>query len=385
MVVVGTLPPAEPGELIRAEGAWYDDRELGPPVPRHRGHARRPGQRGRARRLPGLGPDQGRRRGAGAAAGRAVRRPARRGDRARAAAPARRRGRRPEAREPPAGGVAGATPGTRHAGLPGRAGPSARPAPTGSSRPTASTRSRPSAATPTHWPATSAASASPPPTRSRSSSASRPIRSQRVGAAHGRGAARGGRRRRHRPAAGRGRGRGSASCCTRRPRRDRRAIERELRAGRLVELADDGDRYLMLAELDRAERPIADPAGALAAGAPPWPVPDLDGRHRAERGGAAAWRWPRASATRSTWRSAASVLVITGGPGTGKTTLVRGILAALDGGGLRVAAGRTDRPRRAAPRARAPGARRGRCTACSRPTPSAAFAATAAGRSRPTC
>ena len=25
VVVVGSLPPAEPGELIRAEGAWYDD------------------------------------------------------------------------------------------------------------------------------------------------------------------------------------------------------------------------------------------------------------------------------------------------------------------------------------------------------------------------
>jgi exodeoxyribonuclease V alpha subunit len=29
VVVVGTLPPAEPGELIRAEGAWYDDRTWG--------------------------------------------------------------------------------------------------------------------------------------------------------------------------------------------------------------------------------------------------------------------------------------------------------------------------------------------------------------------
>ena len=29
VVVVGALPPAEPGELIRAEGAWYDDRTWG--------------------------------------------------------------------------------------------------------------------------------------------------------------------------------------------------------------------------------------------------------------------------------------------------------------------------------------------------------------------
>jgi exodeoxyribonuclease V alpha subunit len=25
VVVVGNLPPAEPGELIRAQGGWYDD------------------------------------------------------------------------------------------------------------------------------------------------------------------------------------------------------------------------------------------------------------------------------------------------------------------------------------------------------------------------
>ena len=29
MVVVGNLPPAEPGELIQAQGAWYDDRTWG--------------------------------------------------------------------------------------------------------------------------------------------------------------------------------------------------------------------------------------------------------------------------------------------------------------------------------------------------------------------
>jgi len=29
VVVVGNLPPAEPGELIQAQGAWYDDRTWG--------------------------------------------------------------------------------------------------------------------------------------------------------------------------------------------------------------------------------------------------------------------------------------------------------------------------------------------------------------------
>ena len=113
------------------------------------------------------------------------------------------------------------------------------------------------------------------------------------------------------------------------------AIQREQRAGRLVELADDGDRYLMLAELDRAETAIAARLGALAAGAPPWPVPDLDGAiERSESALRVALAPSQRSAIELAIRS--KLLVITGGPGTGKTTLVRGILAALEGGGLGV-------------------------------------------------
>ena len=75
------------------------------------------------------------------------------------------------------------------------------------------------------------------------------------------------------------------------------------------------------------------------------------------------------------------VLVITGGPGTGKTTLVRGILAAVAEDGLRVAlAAPTGRAARRL--AESTAARRARCTGCSRPTPSVASGATAAARSR---
>ena len=106
-------------------------------------------------------------------------------------------------------------------------------------------------------------------------------------------------------------------------------IERELRAGRLVELTDDAERYLMLAELDRAEATIAGHLSALAAGEAPWQVPDLEGAiARSE----AALRVALAPSQRDAIALAirSKVLVITGGPGTGKTTLVRGILAALD-------------------------------------------------------
>ena len=97
VVVVGTLPPAEPGELIRAEGAWYDDRELGSPVPRHRRELEAPASE--AGLVAYLG--SGRIKGVGEELARRlvghVRRPAGRGDRARAAAAARRRGGRAQA------------------------------------------------------------------------------------------------------------------------------------------------------------------------------------------------------------------------------------------------------------------------------------------------
>ena len=102
-------------------------------------------------------------------------------------------------------------------------------------------------------------------------------------------------------------------------------------AGRLVELdRREPGADLMLAELDRAERPIADQLRALArrraALAASRAGDGAIARSEAALGVALApsQREAIALAIRS------KVLVITGGPGTGKTTLVRGILAALD-------------------------------------------------------
>lgn len=113
------------------------------------------------------------------------------------------------------------------------------------------------------------------------------------------------------------------------------AVERERRGGRLVEAVGDDARYLLLAELDRAEAGIARRLHALALGAPPWPAADLASAvQRSE----AALQMALAPSQRTAIELAvrSKVLVVTGGPGTGKTTLVRGILAALDEGALGV-------------------------------------------------
>jgi exodeoxyribonuclease V alpha subunit len=114
-------------------------------------------------------------------------------------------------------------------------------------------------------------------------------------------------------------------------------IARELEAGRLVELVtdEDGQHYLMLAELDRAEDLVASCLLSLAAGTPPWSVPELAvAVAKSERAlGVALAASQQAAIARAVH---SKLLVITGGPGTGKTTLVRGILAALDEPDLRV-------------------------------------------------
>ena len=105
--------------------------------------------------------------------------------------------------------------------------------------------------------------------------------------------------------------------------------------------------------------------------------------------GTSARRASRSRASRprrSGWRSAAKVAVITGGPGVGKTTIVRGIVSILEAQGADGRAGGADRPRRqaahrgdrragldAAPAARV-AARRARRSAAAPRT-----------RSRPTC
>jgi exodeoxyribonuclease V alpha subunit len=99
--------------------------------------------------------------------------------------------------------------------------------------------------------------------------------------------------------------------------------ERELRADSI-----GGTRCVFLAHLWHAERTIAERLSALGAGRPPWPeidaakaIPWVEGRLNVTlaEGQRAAIRTALAS----------KLLVITGGPGVGKTTLVRSLLAIL--------------------------------------------------------
>jgi exodeoxyribonuclease V alpha subunit len=106
------------------------------------------------------------------------------------------------------------------------------------------------------------------------------------------------------------------------------ALGLELEDGAVI--ADDleGRRCVFLARLYKAEREIAEKLEALAIGSPPWPVIDA--------GKAIPWVEQRtklvlADSQKEAVRVAlvSKVLVITGGPGVGKTTLVNSILKIL--------------------------------------------------------
>lgn len=91
----------------------------------------------------------------------------------------------------------------------------------------------------------------------------------------------------------------------------------------------DGDTFLATRELDRAEGRIASCLAALAQGEPPWsgtaePEAALA---RAEAALGVSLAPTQAEAVRRALVS--KLLIVTGGPGTGKTTIVRGILEAL--------------------------------------------------------
>lgn len=106
------------------------------------------------------------------------------------------------------------------------------------------------------------------------------------------------------------------------------AIEQELAGRRIVAHEEDGRLLLMLPELDAAEATIARRLARLARGAPPWgEVPVEPALAKAESALGMALAPLQADAIRRALTS--KLLIVTGGPGTGKTTLVRGILEAL--------------------------------------------------------
>jgi exodeoxyribonuclease V alpha subunit len=106
------------------------------------------------------------------------------------------------------------------------------------------------------------------------------------------------------------------------------ALGREIAAGAVVADAIEGRRVVFLAALYRAERDIAARLKALAAGAPAWPAIDAD---KAIPWVEARTRLTLADSQKAAIRVAlgAKVLVITGGPGVGKTTLVNSLLKIL--------------------------------------------------------
>jgi exodeoxyribonuclease V alpha subunit len=106
------------------------------------------------------------------------------------------------------------------------------------------------------------------------------------------------------------------------------ALGLELQGGTVVADELDGRSCLFLAGLYRAEREIAAKLEALAVGSPPWPFIDADM--------AIPWVEKRTKLKLADSQIeavrlalASKVLVITGGPGVGKTTLVNSILKIL--------------------------------------------------------
>jgi exodeoxyribonuclease V alpha subunit len=106
------------------------------------------------------------------------------------------------------------------------------------------------------------------------------------------------------------------------------ALSLELQEGSVVADDLDGRRCIFLAGLYHAEREIAEVLNRLARGKPPWPSIDA--------GKAIPWVEARtklalAESQKQAVRTAlvSKVLVITGGPGVGKTTLVNSILKIL--------------------------------------------------------
>ena len=114
------------------------------------------------------------------------------------------------------------------------------------------------------------------------------------------------------------------------------AVRQELAEGEIVGDTVEDRPCLFLATLAAAERRIAGRLAAMAGGAPPWPAIDA--------GRATAWVEQRlglslAGAQRDALAMALArrALVVTGGPGVGKTTLLRAVLRVLGAKGVRPA------------------------------------------------
>src|SRR5205814_2770120 len=106
------------------------------------------------------------------------------------------------------------------------------------------------------------------------------------------------------------------------------ALDLELAEGTVVADEVDEQRCIFLPGLYHAEREIAERLGALASGSLPWPWIDPEK--------AIPWVETHTKITLAPSQSealhtalASKVLVITGGPGVGKTTLVNSLLKIL--------------------------------------------------------
>jgi exodeoxyribonuclease V alpha subunit len=115
----------------------------------------------------------------------------------------------------------------------------------------------------------------------------------------------------------------------------RTALDLELADGTVIADTVGGTACVFLAGLHRSERNIADRMLGLSGGSLPWPWIDPDK--------ALPWVAERLKLTFAESQTAAirqalacKVLVITGGPGVGKTTIVKGILRILSAKGVKL-------------------------------------------------
>jgi len=114
------------------------------------------------------------------------------------------------------------------------------------------------------------------------------------------------------------------------------ALGLELQDGELMADTVDGEACVFLAGLYRSEQAIAGRLSRLSEGHPPWPAIDT-GRAIPWVEGKTGLALAPSQAAALRLAVAAKVLVITGGPGVGKTTLVNSILKVLGAKGVEVA------------------------------------------------